>query len=312
MTKAVQKITPSPSRDIPFNKLVLSQSNDRRVKAEAPIEQLAESIAQRTLLQSLNVRAVLAAEGKETGMFEVPAGGRRRRALELVVKQKRMAKTQAVPCVVREDGIAEDDSLAENDERVGLQPLDQFRAFQCLQQGGMSEEEIAARHFVTPAVVKQRLRLASVSKKLHELYAGNGMTLEQLMAFWVTADHARQEQIWEQVSRSGSDEPYQIRRLLTEQAVRVSDRRVRFVELEAYEQAGGGVMRDLFGHGDGGYLQDAALLDRFVTHKRKLEGEKIATEGWKWISVTDASGVAILSKVLDTYPVARISEREAA
>ena len=80
MTK-VQKITLSPSRDIPFNKLVLSQSNVRRVKAGVSIEQLAESIAQRTLLQSLNVRAVADAEGNETGMFEVPAGGRRYRAL---------------------------------------------------------------------------------------------------------------------------------------------------------------------------------------------------------------------------------------
>jgi hypothetical protein len=52
MTK-VQKITLSPSRDIPFNKLVLSQSNVRRVKPGVSIEQLAESIAQRTLLQSL-------------------------------------------------------------------------------------------------------------------------------------------------------------------------------------------------------------------------------------------------------------------
>nr|WP_247448683.1 hypothetical protein [Bradyrhizobium sp. 180] len=56
MTKTVQKITLSASRDIPFNKLVLSQSNVRRVKEGISIEQLAESIAQRTLLQSLNVR----------------------------------------------------------------------------------------------------------------------------------------------------------------------------------------------------------------------------------------------------------------
>ena len=62
MTRAVQKITLSPSRDIPFNKLVLSQSNVRRVKAGVSIEQLAESIAQRTLLQSLSVRAVVDAE----------------------------------------------------------------------------------------------------------------------------------------------------------------------------------------------------------------------------------------------------------
>src|SRR5258705_13008425 len=100
MTK-VQKITLSPSRDIPFNKLVLSQSNVRRVKAGVSIEQLAESIAQRTLLQSLNVRAVVDAEGNETGMFEVPAGGRRYRALELLGKQKRMAKTQLVPRMIR-------------------------------------------------------------------------------------------------------------------------------------------------------------------------------------------------------------------
>lgn len=285
MTKAVQKITLSPSRDIPFNKLVLSQSNVRHVTAGISIEQLAESIAQRTLLQSLNVRAVVDTEGNETGMFEVPAGGRRYRALELLVRQKRMAKTQAVPCVVREGGIAEDDSLAENDERVGLHPLDQFRAFQTLSAAGMSEEDIAARHFVTPAVVKQRLRLASVSAKLHDVYAEDGMTLEQLMAFSVTAEHARQEQVWENVSRSGYDEPYQIRRMLTENTAPATDRRVQFIGLDAYEQAGGGVLRDLFERDDGGWLQDTALLDRLVTEKLKAEAESIAAEGWKWISL---------------------------
>lgn len=51
---------------------------------------------------------------------------------------------------------------------------------------GMSEEDIAARHFVNPAIVKQRLRLASVPPKLHEVYAEDGMTLEQPAAFSVT------------------------------------------------------------------------------------------------------------------------------
>ena len=50
MATAVRKITLSPSRDIPFNKLVLSQSNVRRVKAGVSIEELAEDIARRTLL----------------------------------------------------------------------------------------------------------------------------------------------------------------------------------------------------------------------------------------------------------------------
>src|SRR5712672_1201652 len=218
-------------------------------------------------------------------MFEVPAGGRRYRALELLVKQQRMAKTQPVPCVVRVGGIAEDDSLAENDERVGLHPLDQFRAFKVLLDGGMSEEDIAARHFVSPAIVKQRLRLASVSPKLHDVYADEGMTLERLMAFSVTADQARQEQAWDNVSRSGNDEPYQIRRMLTENTVRASDRRALYVGIDAYQQAGGPVLRDLFENDDGGWLQDVALLDRLVNEKLKAEAEAIAAEGWKWISV---------------------------
>ena len=86
MAKSVQKITLSQSRDIPFNKLVLSQSNVRRIKAGVSIEELAQDIARRTLLQSLTVRPVLDDDGSETGMFEVPAGGRRYRALELLVQ----------------------------------------------------------------------------------------------------------------------------------------------------------------------------------------------------------------------------------
>src|ERR1700688_1937515 len=183
MGTAVQKITLSASRDIPFNKLVLSQANVRRVKTGVSIEELAEDIARRTLLQGLNVRAVLDAEGVETGIFEVPAGGRRYRALERLVKQKRLAKTAPVPCIVREGGIAEEDSLAENIQRAPLHPLDQFRAFQALREKGLSEEEIAGRFFVTPTVVKQRLRLAAVSEKPLDVYAEDGTTLEQLMAF---------------------------------------------------------------------------------------------------------------------------------
>jgi ParB family transcriptional regulator, chromosome partitioning protein len=282
---ATAKITLSASRDIPFNKLVLSQSNVRRVKAGISIEELAEDIARRSLLQSLNVRAVLDADGTETGMFEVPAGGRRFRALELLVKQKRMKKTEPVPCVVRTEGLAEEDSLAENVQRADLHALDQFRAFQTLREKGLSEEDIAARFFVNPTVVKQRLKLAAVSQKLLDVYAGDGMTLEQLMAFTVTNDHARQEQVWEALAHSYNKEPYHIRRQLTEGAVRAADKRAQFVGVDVYEAAGGVVLRDLFEHDDGGWLQDPALLDRLVMEKLKAEAERLRAEGWKWIAV---------------------------
>ena len=81
MAQVSQKITLSPSRDIPFDKLVLSQSNVRRIKAGISVEELAEDIARRGLLQGLNVRPVLDEAGVETGKFEIPAGGRRFQAL---------------------------------------------------------------------------------------------------------------------------------------------------------------------------------------------------------------------------------------
>ncbi|WP_137387903.1 ParB/RepB/Spo0J family partition protein [Rhodoligotrophos defluvii] len=288
MATATQKITLSSSRDIPFNKLVLSQSNVRRVKAGISVEALAESIVRRGLIQSLHVRPELDAEGKETGLFEVPAGGRRYRALELLVKQKRLNKTAPVPCIVSEAGddiLIDEVSLAENIERAPLHPLDQFRAFQALREKGMGEEEIAAAFFVDAKVVKQRLRLVSVAPALLDVYAEDGMTLEQLMAFTVSEDHARQEQVWEAIKDGWQKEPYTIRRMLTETTVRASDKRALFVGIEAYEAAGGHVLRDLFQQDDGGWLQDPVLLDRLVGEKLKAEAETIAAEGWKWIEI---------------------------
>ncbi|OJU27866.1 MAG: DNA-binding protein, partial [Alphaproteobacteria bacterium 64-6] len=290
MAKAQPKITLSSSRDIPFDKLVLGQANVRRVKVGISIEELAEDIARRSLLQGLTVRPQLDADGNETGMYEVPAGGRRYRALQLLVKQKRMAKTAPVPCVIRHADaatLAEEDSLAENVQRAPLHPLDQFRAFQTLREKGLGEEEIAAIFFIGVNVVRQRLRLAAVSERLLEVYADDGMELEQLMAFTVSTDHARQENVWAAVEDSHNDTPYHIRRMLTEQTVRASDKRARFVGLDAYATAGGIVMRDLFEADDGGWLQDAALLDRLVADKLKAEAEAetVAAEGWKWIEV---------------------------
>ena len=283
--KSVQKITLSSSRDIPFDKLLLSQSNVRHVKAGVSIEELAEDIARRGLLMGLSVRAVIDEAGEETGMFEIPAGGRRYRALALLVKQRRLAKNAPVPCVVRTDGLAEEDSLAENIQRAPLHPLDQFRAFLALRAKGQTEEEIAANQFVSVAVVKQRLRLASVNPKLLDVYAEDGMTLDQLMAFTVNGDHERQEQVFERLCQSYDKQPYIIRRMLTEGAVRASDKRAQFIGVDAYVEAGGTVLNDLFQGDDGGWLQDVGLVDMMVAEKLNEASVTIGAEGWKWVEV---------------------------
>jgi ParB family chromosome partitioning protein len=278
---SVQKITLSASRDIPFNKLVLSQSNVRRVKAGVSIEELAEDIARRTLLQSLNVRPMLDAEGQETGMFEVPAGGRRLRALTVGQTETHEQDSSRALCGANRRALLK---RIRSPKTSSVRPCTRSTSFGRSEKG-LSEEDIAARFFVSATIVKQRLKLVAVSGKLLDVYAEDGMSLEQLMAFTVTNDHAHQERVWDQLSRSCNREPYYIRRQLTEGAVPATDKRAQFVGVAAYEAAGGIVTRDLFEHDGGGWLQDPALLDGLVSEKLQTEAETLRTEGWKWIAV---------------------------
>ncbi|MCF4130101.1 ParB/RepB/Spo0J family partition protein [Methylobacterium sp. SyP6R] len=283
------KIVLTEAVGIPFEKLSLSQANVRRIADGMSIEDLAADIAHRGLLQSLNVRPVLDAAGQETGRYEVPAGGRRFRALEHLVTTGRMAKTVKVPCIVRAAGSAisaTEDSIAENAMREALHPLDQYRAFKALADTGMSTADIAARFFVTERIVTQRLRLAGVSPALLEAYGAGGMTLECLMAFSVTEDHARQMQVWDALKKRGVMSNWLIRQALTDRTVSKGEPRAKFVGEEAYVAAGGVVLRDLFmEHGDG-WFEDAALLDRLAEAKLAEFSTTVAAEGWKWIEVS--------------------------
>ncbi len=84
MAKAAQKITLSSSRDIPFDKLVLSQSNVRRMQAGVSIKELAASIARRGLIQSLHVRAV------PTPKAPKPVNSKCSRAVVAIVRWNRL------------------------------------------------------------------------------------------------------------------------------------------------------------------------------------------------------------------------------
>ncbi len=285
MAKAIQTVTLSVARGIPFNQLRLSHHNVRKTKAGISIEELAADIATRGLLSSLNVRPEVGENGSETGLYVIPAGGRRYRALELLVSQKRLAKDALVPCIVsRGETLEAEDSLAENVQRIQLHPLDQYRAFQSMREQGLDDAAIAARFFVSIATVKQRLRLASVSPRLLELYADDAISLEQVIAFSITDDHSRQEQVWESVSRSHAREAYHIRRLLTETTIAANDRRALYVGLDTYQSAGGAIMHDLFDDDSAGWLQDAALLERLLLDKLSAEAEQLKlVEGWRWV-----------------------------
>ena len=178
--------------------LILSQANVRTVKTGVSIDELAGDIARRGLLQSLCVRPVDRPDGNETGIYEVPAGGRRYRALEKLVKDKRLARTAPVPCIVK-GRRPRGGRLARREHAArGIAPGRSVPRLQDADRQGPERRGSRGALLRPLSVVKQRLRLAAVSDKLIDAYVADDMTLEQLMAFTVTGDHARQEQVWEQ------------------------------------------------------------------------------------------------------------------
>ena len=95
------------------------------------------------------------------------------------------------------------------------------------------------------AVVAGGRRLAAL-----KALAENGtldIDLETLNAFSVTTDHDRQRAIWERVAGQGyRPSAWQVKRLLTEERVPAGSPMARFVGVDAYEAAGGPVLRNLF------------------------------------------------------------------
>jgi len=269
---------------VPLSQLVLRPTgrNVRKTVPRMSIPELAASIQRVGLLQNLIVIA-----SADDEHYEVVAGGRRLAALKLLAKKHRIAKDWQVPCLQVADGTARTASLTENVQREAMHPADQFEAFAALVAEGRPIEDIAADFSVTPLVVQRRLKLANVSPRLMADYRADAVSLDQLMALAGTDDHAAQEAAYYDAPQ-WQRQPSALRERLTEREIDAYRHPlVRFVGLDAYEQAGGGIRRDLFAEDDAGvYLTDAALLERLAQNKLAGIAAEVKAEGWAWADAT--------------------------
>jgi ParB family chromosome partitioning protein len=276
---------------VPLSRLVLRPTGRNvRKTPRMSIPELAASIQRVGLLQNLIV--IPASDGEH---YEVVAGGRRFAALKLLAKKHRIAKDWNVPCLRVADGTARTASLTENVQREAMHPADQFEAFAALVAEGRPIEDIAADFSVTPLVVQRRLKLANASPRLMADYRADAVTLDQLMALSITDDHTAQEAAFydaPQWQRS----PSALRERLTEREIDAYRHPlVRFVGLDTYEAAGGGIRRDLFAEGEAGvYLNDAALLERLAQDKLAGIAAEVKAEGWAWVDAAPAATYANL------------------
>lgn len=276
---------------IPLGKLVPSKANVRRVQSEAGRAELAASIEAHGLIHNLVTRK--AAKGPK---FEVVAGGRRLGALRLLLEEGRtvqgvaVTKDYPVRAVLNEEGSGTEISLAENDQREPMHPVDEVIAYRDLVEQGMAAEDIAARFGKSVVTVRQRLKLASLSPRILDAMRDNEVTLEQAKALAVSDDHAAQEAAW--FDQDGwSRNPGNLRSFLTSAHVRGNDRLARFVGLEPYEAAGGGVLRDLFAEDDMTFLTDRPLLVKLASERLEVVADELRQHGWKWVEVALDNGV---------------------
>ncbi|MDK7585095.1 ParB/RepB/Spo0J family partition protein [Alcaligenes phenolicus] len=268
----------------PRKLLVSGQYQARKMASQTPLSQLADSIAEVGLLHALAV-----VKSKKRGFHEVIAGGRRTKAIQLLMEDGRWSEGQLVDCNLYSDENALLISITENVQREQMHPADEFESFAALIDQGKTIEDVAAAFGVTATVVRRRLQLGRVSPSLMQAYRANDLSLDALMAYAVTDDQKRQEQVYASLDMWDRKNPRVIRRYLIDEALTASHRLVRFIGLVAYETAGGGVTKDLFADEDdldGIYLTDRGLVEQLAMAKLQENADLLKQEGWSWVEIT--------------------------
>jgi ParB family chromosome partitioning protein len=302
-------------RTIPLNKLVPSPRNVRRSVDEQADLQLKADIEARGLLQNL----VVTSAAKPRASFAVEAGGRRLKALQQLAEEGKLPKTHEVCCLVLDGGsaAAQEASLAENFQRLAMNPADECVAFRQLIEQGSDVEGIARRFGLTVRFVEGRLRLATLAPIVFEALGAGEISLDIAKAYAATPDQERQAYVFEQMSRGyGAAHPDSIRRMMTQATASAADRRARFVGEEAYVAAGGRIERDLFADDAATRWLDIAILERLACEKMEALASETAAEarlGWvrptldSWIGGGQTQGLRRVS--IETAP---LTEEESA
>lgn len=293
------------NQPVPLNKLILSPRNVRKTNGDDDIESLADSIASKGLLQNLVVSESVDYPGK----YEVDAGGRRLRALQLLSRQKRVAKNMPVPVQIIPRDDALEASLAENLQKVAMNPADEVEAFHAIVYEGSNPlsainnvptriANCARRFGRTERYVEQRLRLAALAPDILDALREYRITIEAARAYASHPDHQVQLAVFKKEDARAatqpewSHRPVSIREQLAGKSYPLDHRLVRYIGLDAYVAAGGKTERDLFmGDEDRELLIDTTLVRKLATEKAQQEADEQAREaGWTGAAIVPVDG----------------------
>lgn len=175
-------------REIRIEKIVPNKYQPRREFTEDKIKELAESIKQNGLLQSITVRDM------GNGFYELIAGERRLRAL----KYLEYPTTKAIVKELTNEQMATL-ALIENIQREELTPIEEAFAYQeLLSINNLTQDELAKSLGKTQATVANKLRLLKLSSKVIDAINSKKITERHGRAM-VKLDPSAQEKILNQI-----------------------------------------------------------------------------------------------------------------
>ena len=265
----------------PLAQITLSPMNPRQTHDPFEIEALAMSIAVAGLLQPL------ACYQTDKRHVEVVDGGRRLAALQYLqtngsgLMHWAPPDWSAIPCnVTTDDFQAQAWAGAAAASFLPLTASQEIRAYAAMADKHLPPEAIGRAFAVTTRHVKQRLKLANLSEAtLNELATGT-ITLDVAQILTLAPSPEREAQLLANTieNRWGT---HSLRMEIAKNQITATDRRAVFVGLDAYQDAGGVVIEDLFGTHT--MLQDAGLLQKLFTEKLDAAAREMA-QGWSWFT----------------------------
>lgn len=305
-----ETIAPASIQYFPLAQLYVSDLNPRQDADPEGIDLLADSLAMIGLIQNLS--GILDGEGR----VGIVAGGRRLRAIARAVERdatvtERHPELASIPVrIAPDEATARAWASAENAAREDLAPADEIRAYGRMKEAGADVSAIARSFGKTEAHVYRRLALAALPAPVLDALKEGQISLGMAKAFTVSQDEALILTVLAEVKGRDVSE-HRIKQALQPAAVSATDRRARFVGLDAYEAAGGSVSRDLFS--DTVALHDADLLQDLFTERLNAEAGTLAA-GWKWAEVMADEYVSysVTEKLARLYPVEGVLTEEQA
>ncbi|TCM01730.1 ParB/RepB/Spo0J family partition protein [Sphingomonas sp. PP-CC-3G-468] len=270
-------------QSVKLSKLRLSASNVRTAPDESlQIEPFAADLEARGVLQNLLVTPV----SRPRGTFEVFDGGRRWRALNMLVARGVINPDEYdVPVRVLKGDDAEltETSLAVSFHHMKLSPAEECRAFQHFLNGSTDIDAVAKRFGVTRRFIDGRLRLADLAEPIFYALANGELTLDMAKAYASTGSHERQLRVWQTYSSMVHYNADAIRRVIANDTMRANDPIALLVGVESYEAAGGVVDRDLFSNA-GERWTNPEIAQTLAAAMMEAEAKRIGEErGLAWI-----------------------------